>query len=158
MALSQRGSFLALVLVGTLVQHAVYARTPTPSEIIARRELVIALYQWLDATNAGDLGAQSTFYPHTMEAFYLWRRVPHSAVLEEKQRVFASARVIDIRADAPQIIVDAGAKTARMYFRKTYVIEGRRVNRRGEVLQELRWMKHADGWKIISERDIKVIP
>jgi hypothetical protein len=43
-----------------------------------------------------------------------------------------------------------------MYFRKSYVIEGH-VSRQGEVLQEPRWAKQTDGWKIVSERDLRVI-
>ena len=58
--------------------------------------------------------------------------------------------------ELPQILLDAGGRSARMYFRKTYVIEGR-VNRQGEVLQELRWVKGDDGWRIVSERDLRVI-
>ncbi len=43
-----------------------------------------------------------------------------------------------------------------MRFRKRYNIEGIR-NSRGEVLQELRWAKTDEGWKIIGERDVRVI-
>lgn len=35
-------------------------------------------------------------------------------------------------------------------------IEGK-LKRTGEVLQELRWIKQADGWKIMRERDLRVI-
>lgn len=91
-----------------------------------------------------------------MEAFYLWRDVPKAAVLAEKRRVFEQAGTIRITMEPPQILVDGGALSARMYFRKQYVIKGR-VNRQGEVLQELRWIKGEDGWKIVSERDLRVI-
>ncbi len=127
-------------------------------EVDARRELVSAAFQWLDATLARDFAAQSAFYPERMDAFYLWRDVPKSAVIAEKRRVFDEARTIDIRIDPPQLIVDPGARTGRMYFRKTYAIKGRgKLNRNGEVLQELRWAKQEDGWKIVSERDLRVI-
>jgi hypothetical protein len=53
--------------------------------------------------------------------------------------------------------MDSGARSGRMYFRKTYVIEGKVSRRTGQVLQELRWMKEMDGWKIVSERDLRVI-
>lgn len=32
-----------------------------------------------------------------------------------------------------------------------------KLNRAGEVLQELRWAKQEDGWKIVNERDLGVI-
>jgi ketosteroid isomerase-like protein len=134
------------------------ARTaPTEAERSARRELVTAVFDWIEATNNRDFAAQRAFYPERMEAFYLWRNVSRSAVLEEKRRVFDRASTIDIKADAPQIIVEPGGESARMYFRKTYAIEGTRRNRTGAVLQELRWEKQHDGWKIVSERDLRVI-
>ena len=44
-----------------------------------------------------------------------------------------------------------------MRFRKKYAIEGGGEDRHGEVLQELRWERTDDGWKIVSERDLRVI-
>lgn len=133
------------------------AMRPATGEIAARRELVGAVFAWIEATNDRDFAAQSIFYPTTMEAFYLWRDVPRSAVLAEKRRIFESAEIIDIKADAPQIIIDAGGQTARLYFRKYYKIYGASRKRNGEVLQELRWARQPDGWKIVSERDLRVI-
>jgi len=130
---------------------------PTSAEQTARRELVVALFEWIDATNRRDFSGQSRFYPDSMDAFYLWRNVPRNAVLAEKRRVFARASSIDIGSDAPQLIIEPGARSARMYFRKTYVIAGTPRNRTGEVLQELRWVKQSNGWKITSERDLRVI-
>jgi ketosteroid isomerase-like protein len=130
---------------------------PSAAELAARRELVAAVFEWINATNARDFDAQDKFYPDKMDAFYLWRDVSRAAVLEEKRRVFRSAETIDIKADAPQIIVEPGGQSARMYFRKSYRIDGSRRNRSGEVLQELRWEKQPEGWKIVSERDLRVI-
>ena len=130
---------------------------PTPTERTARLELVQAVFEWIEATNSRDFKAQRAYYPETMEAFYLWRNVPLSAVLAEKRRVFDDASTIDIKADAPQIIIDPGRESGRTYFRKTYAIEGPRRKRTGVVLQELRWEKQHDGWKIVSERDLRVI-
>jgi hypothetical protein len=45
-----------------------------------------------------------------------------------------------------------------MRFRKKYAISGGGVGeRRGEVLQELRWQRTPDGWKIVGERDLRVL-
>jgi hypothetical protein len=40
---------------------------------------------------------------------------------------------------------------------QSYVVEGGGQNRRGEVIQELRWQLTPQGWKIFSERDVRVI-
>jgi hypothetical protein len=130
---------------------------PTTAELGARRELVAAVFEWIRATNSRDFDSQEKFYPDRMDAFYLWRNASRSAVLAEKRRVFNSAKTIDIKADAPQIIVEPGGKSARMYFRKSYTIDSSRRDRTGEVLQELRWEKQSEGWKIVSERDLRVI-
>ena len=148
--------WLVGVQLGLLAIAAAAEAAPTQDEVIARRELVTASFQWLEATLARDFAVQSTFYPERMPVFYLWRDVPQAAVMAEKRRVFEQAGTIDIRIDPPQLLVDSGGRSGRMYFRKTYVIEGK-VNRTGTVLQELRWAKQGDRWKIVSERDLRVI-
>jgi hypothetical protein len=129
---------------------------PAAQAAQARRDLALASRAWLEATLQGDFSSQAEFYPQRMEAFYLWRNVPKSAVMAEKRRVFAQARTINIDMEPPQILLSADALTARMYFRKAYMIDGK-VSREGEVLQELRWAKDSVGWKIVSERDLRVI-
>jgi len=143
-------------MCGSAFSPAYAAATSTVRAAEARRELVLASRAWLEATLQGDFAAQAAFYPGRMEAFYLWRNVPKPAVMAEKRKVFAQARTINIDMESPQILLDSNARSARMYFRKAYVIEGK-VSREGEVLQELRWTKEKDGWKIVSERDLRVI-
>lgn len=146
-----------LVYFGCLnVEPACAAEASAAQVAKARRDLVLASRAWLEATLQGDFSSQAEFYPERMEAFYLWRNVPKSAVMAEKRKVFSQARTINIDVESPQILLSANALAARMYFRKAYVIEGR-VSREGEVLQELRWAKDNEGWKIVSERDLRVI-
>ena len=120
-------------------------------------ELRNALIQWISATNARNIERQMTFYMPVLKAFYLSRNAPQNAVRLEKSRAFAGARSIDIRAEEPEIIFQNNGRTAIMRFRKKYNIESGSRNRRGEVVQELRWQKTNSGWRIFSERDIKVI-
>lgn len=116
-----------------------------------------ALGEWIGATNARDLGRQMDFYMPRLDAFYLARNVTRAFVRAEKARAFADAALIDIRAAEPEIIFRDRGRTAVMRFRKQYRIEGGRRSRRGEVVQELRWRRTPSGWKISSERDIRVI-
>lgn len=116
-----------------------------------------ALEEWIAATNARDIDKQMSFYPPTLKAFYLSRNASRAAVRAEKVRVFQGARTIDVRAAAPELIFQESGREAVMRFRKSYVIEGGGRNRRGEVVQELRWQLTPQGWKIFSERDIRVI-
>jgi ketosteroid isomerase-like protein len=121
-------------------------------------ELRSALGEWLAATNARDVQRQMQFYAPTVSAFYLSRNAPREAVRAEKSRVFAGADLVDVRASsAPDIRLSRDGQTAVMRFRKRYRIEGGVGARSGEVLQELRWRRTPSGWRIVSERDLRVI-
>ena len=143
------------------------APDPTPAETTRRTPLGVgksaavvlraALDQWIAATNQGDIAKQMSFYMPELKAFYLARNVSQKSVRAEKNRVFARAKSIDIRAADPEIIFQDAGRAAIMRFRKTYKIEGAAGRRSGEVIQELRWRQTGGEWLIFSERDIKVI-
>ncbi len=78
------------------------------------------------------------------------------AVRGEKERLLSEADLVDVRAGEPSITISPDGQTAVMRFRKSYLIQAPE-NRRGEVLQELRWRKTDAGWKITGERDIRVL-
>ena len=119
----------------------------------ASAELRSALDGWIAATNARDVGRQMTFYAPNVEAFYLSRNASREAVREEKSRLFARARAVDVRASEPEIRLSRDGDKAVMRFRKRYQID----ERGGEVLQELRWRRTNSGWLIVGERDLRVI-
>ncbi len=123
----------------------------------APAKLRSAFDEWIAAANARDIHRQMEFYPETINAFYLKRNLPRAAVRAEKSRVFAHADLVDIKAAEPGISLSPDGRTATMRFRKKYAIEGGGEDRRGEVMQELRWVRTDDGWKIVSERDLRVI-
>jgi ketosteroid isomerase-like protein len=121
------------------------------------RELRAALGEWITATNARDIDRQMNFYEPRVAAFYLTRNVSREAVRAEKSNVFARASAVDVRADDPQITLSPDGRTATMRFRKEYSIEGGGQDRRGAVIQELRWRRTPAGWKITSERDLRIV-
>lgn len=123
----------------------------------ARDELRAALGEWVAATNARDVGRQMAFYAPTLGAYYLTRDTPREAVRAEKSRVFGRAESVDVQASAPDIRVSGDGQMAVMRFRKRYRITGGAGERSGEVLQELRWRRTPGGWKIVSERDLRVL-
>jgi ketosteroid isomerase-like protein len=116
-----------------------------------------ALDLWIAATNQRNIQRQMDFYMPRLKAFYLTRDTSREAVRAEKNRAFRTARSIDIRADEPEIAFQDGGRTAVMRFRKSYRIVEPGRNRSGIVIQELRWQRTADGWRIFSERDVRVI-
>jgi ketosteroid isomerase-like protein len=123
----------------------------------ARDELRSALGEWVAATNARDIGRQMDFYAPTVNAYYLSRNASREAVRAEKTRVFSRADAVDVQAGPPDISVSGDGQTAVMRFRKRYRIQGGAGERSGEVLQELRWRRTPGGWKIVGERDLRVL-
>ncbi len=121
-----------------------------------QQELRAALGEWLAATNSRDVGRQMSYYAPRVEAFYLSRNAPREAVRAEKARLFAQADTVNVEAAPPAIRMSRDGRTAVMRFRKRYRIEGGAGSRSGEVLQELRWRRTEGGWRIVSERDLRV--
>ena len=116
-----------------------------------------ALGEWLDATKRGDIERQMRFYPARVPVYYTWRDVSWSAVRVEKTQVFGAATTLQIATDAPTVEVADDGRSAVTRFRKRYVIDGPVIRRRGEVVQELRWRRLPDGWRIVGERDAEVL-
>jgi len=133
-------------------------RTGAPAHVAdAVASLEDALDEWIAATVRGDITTQMRFYPARVPVYYTWRDVPRDAVRAEKAKVFAAAHTLSITTDAPTVELLDDRVTAITRFRKRYVIEGPSVRRRGEVLQELRWIRTAGGWLIVGERDARVL-
>ncbi len=117
-----------------------------------------ALEQWLAATNARDLDGLMKFYNSRVEAFYRARNVSQEFVRADKARLFERMDSIEVRAASePEIAVSPDDGRATMRFRKEYAFQERGRERRGEVLQLLLWERSTVGWKIVGERDIRVI-
>lgn len=122
-----------------------------------RSSLRAALNEWIATTNTRDINRQKEFYMPKINAFYRARNVSRDEVLADKGRAFENSDLIDVRAGRPEITLHPGGRTATMRFRKQYAVKNGQQDRRGEVLQELRWQRTDQGWKIVSERDVKVI-
>lgn len=131
--------------------------TPAATDTSAAAVLRNALTEWIAATNNRDIDKQMSYYLPRLKAYYLTRNTPRGFVRDEKARVFAKASVIDIRAQEPEIIFQDGGRAAIMRYRKKYRIENGGRSQRGEVIQELRWQRIGQEWRIFSERDIKVL-
>jgi len=124
----------------------------------ARQALHVALDSWLATTNARDVERHMNFYGPEVNAFYRARNASRKTVRAEKEQLFNRAGAIDVRADTPEITFARDGKTATMRFRKDYVIEnGDGRQKSGAVLQELRWRLTTGGWKIVGERDVRVL-
>lgn len=120
-------------------------------------ELNSSLDRWISATNARNVDEQMSYYAPKVNAYYRTRNASPELVRAEKKRVFERASAVDIKTSKPEITMSRDGQSATMRFRKKYDIREGEKSRSGEVIQELRWIKSGGDWKIVSERDVKVI-
>lgn len=130
-----------------------FVSNPASAETIAELRDLLAV--WIEATKERKIEEQMEFYAPRLTRFYQARGVSQDAVRAEKQRVFGRANMVEMTVSEPEITFSPNGRTAKMHFRKKYYIRGGPGERRGEVQQELRWQLFDDGWKIISERDLR---
>lgn len=116
-----------------------------------------ALDEWMAATNARNLEGLMSFYDARLNAYYQSRNVSRETVRADKARLFQRMELLNVRAGTPEITINRTDGTALMYFRKQYVMSGNGQERSGEVLQQLRWRRIGEAWKIVGERDAQVI-
>lgn len=125
------------------------------------QEAVVALQSsldaWVAANNARDIDRQMSFYTSTTERYYTRPNASRAFVRADKMRSIGAASSVEIRVRDMQIEIAPNGRTATMRFLKQYAIERGGNTSRGEVLSELGWLKTEDGWKIVSERDLRVI-
>jgi hypothetical protein len=121
------------------------------------KELRQSFNSWLEATNQRDIEKQMRFYNSRVNRYYRTRGASPEAVRAEKSRVFGRADTVSVEAGEPSVTLSPDGKQATMRFRKRYNIEGEGVDRRGEVIQELRWQRVNGRWRIVGERDVKVV-
>jgi serine/threonine protein kinase/ketosteroid isomerase-like protein len=117
-----------------------------------------ALDDWLAATNARSLERVMSYYMPSVETYYLERGVSRAAVRANKAQMLATPGTVSVRrAGEPQISISPDGRTATVIFHKPFVLGANEQQRSGEVLQELRWQKTQQGWKIVGERDLEVV-
>ncbi len=98
------------------------------------------------------------FYMPSVTAYYLDHSVSRAAVRTDKAKMLAQPGVVDVRrAGEPQITLSPDGQSATLIFRKPFVLGANDQQRSGEVLQELKWQKTQQGWKIAGERDLQVL-
>ncbi|MBA2504249.1 MAG: protein kinase [Pyrinomonadaceae bacterium] len=116
-----------------------------------------SLTAWVNANNERDINRQMSFYTPTTARYYTQQNASQAFVRADKIRSIGNASSVDMRVRDTQIDVAPNGRTATMRFTKQYAITRNGNTARGEVLSELGWLKTEDGWKIVSERDLRVI-
>jgi hypothetical protein len=97
------------------------------------------------------------FYNSEVDIYYRARNVSQDFVRADRVRLFQRADAIEVNIGAPEITISSDDRTATMKFRKGYVMKMQGRERRGDVIQQMQWRLTDEGWKIIGERDIRVL-
>jgi hypothetical protein len=131
------------------------AARPTPFDP-SQRAVRSALDAWVSSNNSRNLPEQMRSYMPRLSVFYQQRNVSRDLVRRVKTELFAlGPSTIQVRD--PEITVTKDRRAATTRFRKDYDVGSTRGRRRGAVVQELKWIRTDAGWKIVSERDAKVL-
>lgn len=117
-------------------------------------ELRSSLNDWISATNARDINRQMTFYAPVLERYYLRPNTSASFVRADKSNLFAQTNSVRVNITEPSITYSNNGRIATMRYNKSWSFSGARTER-GQVVAELRWTKTNDGWRIVSERDLR---
>ncbi|MDQ3818952.1 MAG: nuclear transport factor 2 family protein, partial [Acidobacteriota bacterium] len=116
-----------------------------------------AFDSWIASTNARDVDKLMTLYDSKLDTFYRAQNVSKDFVREDKARSLKRADVIEVAASGVETTMAGDNGTATMRFHKRYAVKIDGRERRGEVLDWLRWRRTDEGWKIVGERDLKVL-
>jgi hypothetical protein len=139
----------------TAAPAAAASPKPTSSDP-NQREVRAALDAWVASTNSRNLSEQMRSYMPRLTVFYQQRNVSRDLVRRVKSELF-NLGPTTIQVSDPEITITNDRRAAVTRFRKDYDVGGTRGRRRGAVLQELKWVHTDNGWKIVSERDAKVL-
>ncbi len=141
----------------TVQNNAARTASPEPdqaSSLDPSNELRSSLRDWIAATNARDLNRQMTFYAPVLEKYYLRPNTSASFVRADKSNLFAQTNSVRVNITEPSITFSNNGRIAIMRYNKSWNFSGARTES-GQALEELRWTKTKDGWRIISERDLR---
>ena len=137
--------------------EASVAQPPTTAEAETERvALRSTIDGWVAAHNSRNLSQVTNFYMRNVSTFYLKQNTTRAAVRAEKARLFQTPSMTIRRTSDPQVTFGRDGNTATTVFRKSYS-RGDASQPQGEVLQEIIWQKTNRGWKIIGERDLRVL-
>jgi serine/threonine protein kinase/ketosteroid isomerase-like protein len=124
----------------------------------ASDELRTAITDWIATTNDRDVAGHLAAYAPTVSRFYLERNVPRSRVRAVKQQLFDEASEVRMSVGDARVSYSNAGRTATTRFRKDYeVTKHDGTVSRGAVLQELVWTRTTDGWRIVAERDARIL-
>jgi ketosteroid isomerase-like protein len=137
--------------------------TPTPKPTIKPAEvsaikgdLENAVEDWKSAIEAFDVDANIDSYADSVD-YYKGGKVSRTKIKQDKEKALAVYDTINITLKDVVITPDPSGEKATATFNKEWDFENSDKRNRGEVKQQLIFAKISGKWKIVSEKDLKVL-
>jgi ketosteroid isomerase-like protein len=147
------------VNVATPTPTATPTPKPTikPSEVSAiKSDLENAVEDWKSAIEAFDVDANLASYADSVD-YYKGGKVSRAKIKQDKEKALTVYDTINITLKDVEITPDPSGERATATFNKEWDFENSDKRNRGEVKQQLIFAKISGKWKIISEKDLKVL-
>ena len=115
-------------------------------------DLTAAVHEWIQAAKRRNVAAQITLYSEKLREFYGQREVSRADVRAAKLRMFGGGEVIT-DVSSPEIQLEPSGRVALVRFTKWFIVDGDGRARHGNGVQELRWERTSNGWRIVGEAE-----
>lgn len=113
------------------------------------------IYSWKSLAESRNLNAYMESYADKLD-YYNKKGASASSVRSDKQRAFTQYDSIQITLSNMTVTPDSSGETATAVFDKAWVFQNYTKTSQGKVQTQLKLRNIGGGWKITSERDLKV--
>jgi hypothetical protein len=146
------------------VNGNVNAATPTPApkvtlkpaEVSAiKKEVEGAITSWKEAAEGFDLDGNVNSYADTVD-YYKGGKIPRSKVKSNKAPAYSTYDTINVTITNMKVTPDSSGEKVTAVFDKEWDFANDAKVNRGQVQQQLTFIKSNGKWKISSEKDLKV--
>jgi hypothetical protein len=142
----------------------VNAATPTPApkptlkptEVTAvKKEVEGAINTWKEAAEGFDLEGNVNSYADTVD-YYKGGKIPRSKVKTNKAPAYSTYDTINVTITNIKVTPDPSGEKVTAVFDKEWDFANPEKVNRGQVQQQLTFIKSNGKWKIAAEKDLKV--
>ncbi len=145
------------------VNIATPTATPTPKPTInptevtgIKKDVENVIMDWKTASEDFDLETNISNYADTVD-YYKGGKVNKSKIKQDKDKAYKLYDTISIKLSDIKITPDSSGEKATAVFNKEWDFANEERVNRGEVQQQIIFSKIGGKWKIVSEKDLKVL-
>lgn len=145
------------------VNIATPTATPTPKPTInptevtgIKKDIENVIMDWKTASEDFDLETNISNYADTVD-YYKGGKVNKSKIKQDKDKAYKLYDTINIKLSGIKITPDASGEKVTAVFNKEWDFANEERVNRGEVQQQIIFSKIGGKWKIVSEKDLKVL-